>query len=219
MIRPSLRQICRGQWAATSGSWVTMMIVRPWPLRSPRSPRISSPVRLSRLPVGSSARMMAGSVTRARAMATRWRCPPESWFGSCSMRSPRPTVPGRPGRLARVAPPGIEQRQLHVLQRVEPGQQVEGLEDEADAAVADLGQVPRRHARDVLAGQQVAPPVRAVQAAEDVHQGALARTRGAGDGDHLPFLDGQGNVVQGHDDVPPQFVPLHQLVRLDDRHG
>ena len=39
---------------------------------------ISSPVRESRLPVGSSASTIAGSPTRARAMATRWRSPPES---------------------------------------------------------------------------------------------------------------------------------------------
>ena len=42
---------------------------------------ISSPVLESRLPVGSSARMIDGSLTRARAIATRWRWPPESSLG------------------------------------------------------------------------------------------------------------------------------------------
>ena len=37
----------------------------------------------SRLPVGSSARIMVGSVTSARAIATRCCWPPESWFGRC----------------------------------------------------------------------------------------------------------------------------------------
>jgi hypothetical protein len=42
----------------------------------------SSPVARSRLPVGSSARITAGCMMVARAMATRWRCPPESWSGT-----------------------------------------------------------------------------------------------------------------------------------------
>ena len=44
----------------------------------------------SRLPVGSSARISAGSVTSARATATRCCCPPDSSPGRCSTRSPRP---------------------------------------------------------------------------------------------------------------------------------
>ena len=35
----------------------------------------------SRLPVGSSASRIDGFVTSARAIATRCRWPPESWFG------------------------------------------------------------------------------------------------------------------------------------------
>ena len=72
-------------------SWVTSMSVCPWACSSPKSAMISSPVRMSRLPVGSSASSSAGSVTSARAMATRWRWPPDSSLGRWSMRSPRPT--------------------------------------------------------------------------------------------------------------------------------
>ena len=42
---------------------------------------ISIPVLLSSAPVGSSARISAGSVTSARAIATRCCWPPESWLG------------------------------------------------------------------------------------------------------------------------------------------
>ena len=38
-------------------------------------------VRESRLPVGSSQKTMRGWLMRARAIATRWRSPPESWCG------------------------------------------------------------------------------------------------------------------------------------------
>ena len=53
---------------------------------------ISMLVRLSRLPVGSSARMSSGSLTSERAIATRCCWPPESWFGVWCARSPRPTA-------------------------------------------------------------------------------------------------------------------------------
>ena len=56
------------------------------------SAMISTPVLESRLPVGSSARMIEGLLTRARAMATRWRWPPESSFGLWFMRDSRPTL-------------------------------------------------------------------------------------------------------------------------------
>ena len=47
---------------------------------------------LSRLPVGSSARISDGDITRARATATRCCWPPESWFGWWPARSAMPTT-------------------------------------------------------------------------------------------------------------------------------
>ena len=49
----------------------------------------------------------------------------------------RPLPPIARRRLA------VEQRQLHVLQRRRPRQEIEGLEDEADLLVADAGQLVR----------------------------------------------------------------------------
>ena len=68
-----------------------------------------SPVLVSRLPVGSSARMSAGSLMRARAMATRWICPPESWLDrwvQCDSSSPalRRASSARSSRSARGTP-------------------------------------------------------------------------------------------------------------------
>src|SRR5204862_7570652 len=45
----------------------------------------------SRLPVGSSASRIEGSFTSARAIATRWRCPPDSSFGRCVIRDRKST--------------------------------------------------------------------------------------------------------------------------------
>ena len=104
---------------------------------------MSSDVRVSRLPVGSSASSSDGLFTSARAIATRCCWPPESWFGLAVLRG----VPAPPmlsaARLRRARSvsrhPGVDQRQLHVLERGRAPQQVEALEHEADLAVADVG--------------------------------------------------------------------------------
>ena len=59
-----------------------------------------------------------------------------------------PVAPGRPASSAArralaalaAAHAGVDQRQLHVVQRGGPGQQVEGLEHEPDLPVAHPGQ-------------------------------------------------------------------------------
>src|SRR5205085_11704488 len=91
-IFPSRMRTTRFALAAMSGSWVTRITVLPCFQMFSNAAMISSPVCESRFPVGSSARMMLGLFTSARAIATRWRCPPDSSFGRCFMRSPSPTI-------------------------------------------------------------------------------------------------------------------------------
>src|SRR5262249_54398635 len=69
--RPSRKVRMRSAWAATSDSWVTTTMVMPCRFSPWSRARISKLVRVSRAPVGSSARMTAGSLTSARAIATR----------------------------------------------------------------------------------------------------------------------------------------------------
>ena len=122
---------------------------------------ISMLVRLSRLPVGSSASSSSGSLTSARAMATRCCWPPESWFGVWCARAPRPTASSSACAL-RAAPRRrhgvrrVEQRQLDVLERGRARQQVEVLEHEADLRLRSIGAAVAVEARDVLAFQEVA---------------------------------------------------------------
>ena len=52
---------------------------------------MSTPVLVSRAPVGSSQRRTFGFLARARAMATRCCWPPDSWAGKLSTRSARST--------------------------------------------------------------------------------------------------------------------------------
>ena len=70
-IRPSAMCTVRRVRRASSASWVTVTIVRPWSTSCSNSANTMSAVAESRLPVGSSATISGGSLARARATATR----------------------------------------------------------------------------------------------------------------------------------------------------
>jgi hypothetical protein len=93
--------------------------------------RISAPVWLSRLPVGSSAKMIAGFEASARATATRCCCPPESSLDRAD-HLVHPLLVG----LAT----GERHRQHDVLGRGQGRYEVERLEDEAHAIATQLGE-------------------------------------------------------------------------------
>ena len=127
----------RGQRAATAASWVTMTIVRParW-----SASNVDEDVR-GRLAVevagGLVGEHQVGVVDEragdghalllaAGELGRRW-----------VTRSARPTELQRAAaEAADVGAIRVDERQLHVLERAGPRQQVEGLEDEADPRVA-----------------------------------------------------------------------------------
>jgi hypothetical protein len=73
--------LARDAYSAISVSCVTTSTVMPEAPSSWNSAMISTLVRESRLPVGSSATMIFGRDTIARATATRCCWPPDIWFG------------------------------------------------------------------------------------------------------------------------------------------
>ena len=130
-----------------------------------KMPMTSMLVRVSRLPVGSSARMIDGSLISARAIATRCCWPPDSWFGIVVValaeadglqRLHRALVPLGGLHLAAAV---VEQRQLDVVERRRAREQVEALEHEPDLPVADHRELVLRHPRHVLAVEDVLPLV------------------------------------------------------------
>lgn len=69
-MRPSARMIVRSAICATSSLWVMTTRVCPYFAADAfKRAIVSSPVRVSRLPVGSSASMMEGFAAMALAMA------------------------------------------------------------------------------------------------------------------------------------------------------
>ena len=105
---PSSRRIILVEYcSARSGLWVTIMISLSFAI-SLRISIICTLVSESSAPVGSSARMMSGSFTRARAMATRCICPPDIWFGFLPSWS---RLFQEPPQHACAAPPWIRRKE------------------------------------------------------------------------------------------------------------
>ena len=208
--------------AATSASWVMSTIVRPAALSSWSRAMTSAPAWLSRLPVGSSARMSAGSVTSARATATRCCWPPDSSVGSWSSRSPSPSrssaaVARRRALAARDAL--VEQRRRDVVERRRPRQQVVRLEDEPDRPAAEPREAVVVELGDRRAGQAVAAGGRPVEAAQDVHHRALARAGRPDDRDELAGSDLEADVDQRRHLHVAHVVDAADVVERDDRLG
>ena len=85
---------------------------------------------------------------------------------------------------------GIDGGDLHVGGRVQMGQQVIALEDEAEVVAAQPCQGEGIQGRGILAAKQILAAARAIEAAQQVHQGRFAGAGGADDGHHLPGIDG-----------------------------
>ena len=104
----------------------------------------------------------------------------------CSQRLPLP-----------VAIPAVGEGQRDVVDGSRPCEQVPLLEDETHEPIADLGQRIVTQPRHVDPGEHVLATIRHVEAAEDVHERALARTRRSDDGDELASFDPQVDPTQG----------------------
>ena len=160
----------------------------------------------SRLPVGSSASTQSGRPASARAIATRWRSPPESCDGRCCTRSPRPTCSStalRRGARLGHRQAADAQRHRDVVERAELRQQVVELVDEAEVAVAPLALLGRAHRREVAPAQHHAALGRRLEAAEQVQQRALARARRADDRERLAGPHAEVDALQ-HLHVEPR---------------
>jgi hypothetical protein len=94
---------------------------------------------------------------------------------------------------------GVEHRQLDVLDRGRARQQVIGLEDEAQTPAADVGEFVLRQLGDVAAFEPVRARRRAVEEADDVHEGRLSRARGTHHGDEFAGLDREVDARQRDD--------------------
>ena len=93
----------------------------------------------------------------------------------------------------------VDQRENHVIQRVQVLEQVVALENEADLPVADAGQVLVLQGGDIGPIQLILPMGGHVQTAQHVHHGGLARTGRTHDGHKFPPVDLEGHAIQRPD--------------------
>ena len=149
-IWPSRMWTTRCAYSAMSGSCVTSTMVLPLACKVSNRAMISMPVLESRLPVGSSARMMEGLIDQGAGDGDALALAAGELVGLVIHAAFEAHVGQRflgaldacGGRRA-----VVDQGQLDVVQRGGAGQQVEGLEDEADFLVADARQLDRRPVR------------------------------------------------------------------------
>ena len=170
----------RSAAAATSSSCVTIRIVWPPACSRRNSSSTSWPPSESSAPVGSSASSNVGSLASARAIASRWRCPPDS----------------TPGRVLRLVGEAEEVEQVactrlralprrardhrgqrHVLEHAHAFEQVEELEDDADVAAPQDRELVFALAHELLARERHLAVGRRVEPGDDVEQRRLPAAR------------------------------------------
>ena len=174
-----------------------------WPLSRTarcRKPSSSAPDRESSAPVGSSAKTTCGRLARARAAATRCCWP----AGQLRRAVVEPL--GQPDGLddrahpLRVRPAARDaHRQLDVLGGGQRGQQVEGLEDEADRVPPQQGQSAVVQRRDLGVAEEDLTGGRAVEPGHHVQQRGLAGPRRSHDRRELAGRQRRAHVVERAD--------------------
>ena len=137
----------------------------------------------------------------ARTTATRWRSPPESspgrWDRALAQADPlqEASCPFA-GAVARRGLRTGERRDQDVLQDRALRQEVVRLEDEADLPVPHRGELLIVQGAQILPVESDRPAGGPVERADDVQQGALARTGGADDGEGFAPRDFERHIVE-----------------------
>ena len=190
--------------AASRTLWVTKTTLR---LRSAHRRSSSawrrSRVMASRAPKGSSISRMSASWAKARAIATRWRMPPDSSWGRLSPKPSRWTVwsswSASAARRFRGTPRSRRARAM-LARTVSHGNSAASWNIRATR--------PRRSMR---AGRG------RVEAGDQVEERALAAARGADEAEQLAGLDLEGDAVQGVHRRRPLPVHLREVADLQRR--
>ncbi len=113
--------------------------------------------------------------------------------------------------------PGDVDAERDVLEGAQPGEEVEGLEDEADVPPAEGCEPGSRGARDVGAGDDDATARRRVERADEVEQRRLPAARRAEDDDELALADPQVDALERrHGDVA-ELVAARDAAEVDQR--
>ena len=192
---------------------------RPAACSSWSSARIAAPVVLSRLPVGSSASTIACRPTSARAIATRWRSPPESCVGRASAgrraRPPRARpLPARAARRRERRRRAARRRRSRARSRARRGRTA-GRRSRSGSRAAPPARGPTSSATSRPVTRTV-PELGPVERAHQVQQRRLAGAGRADDREQLAAMDAEADAVE-RDHRRLGAVGLAHVVELEHR--
>jgi hypothetical protein len=111
--------------------------------------------------------------------------------------------------------PGVEHRELHILERGRSREQVETLEHEADLTAPYGGELVGREARHFLARQTIGARRRAIETAEQMHERGLAGAGRPHERDKFAARDGDVDVFEREHVEFVANIFLGELMRFD----
>ena len=100
---------------------------------------------------------------------------------------------------------GIQKGQRHIVHSLHFGHQIKTLKHEADVLIAHICQIIVLQIAQIVAVKLILPGSGHIQTANDVHQRAFPGTGGAHNGNIVPLLHFQMDVLQH----PHGLLPLH----------
>ena len=163
---------------------------------------------------------IAGSLTSARAIATRCCWPPDSSLGMWRIRSPRPTSSSssRPRTSASRRPrPAYSAASATFSSAESVGMRLKPWKMKPIDSRRTLHEVGAAQPVDAAAVQPHLAVIGRVEAAGDVHERRLARARRPHDRGHLAAADVERGAAQRVDEVVlAELVALAQADRVDD---
>src|SRR5579862_4083266 len=110
----------------------------------------------------------------------------------------------------------IQQRELYVVDRGRPGEQVELLKYESDLSVADVGQLVALEPAHIDPVQKVRSRGWPIQASQDVHESRFARSGWSHDCDKTAPLDPGRDAIESMDKHIAKLVSLGQIFHADE---
>ena len=105
------------------------------------------------------------------------------------------------------------------MQRIRACEQVEGLEDKPDFAVANFGQLVVVHIADADAVQFIAAGRGGVETADEVHHRGFAGAGRPHDGDIFAALDLKRHIAQRVDGFRAHLVAPRNILETNERHN
>jgi hypothetical protein len=111
--------------------------------------------------------------------------------------------------------PGIQERELYILQGIQAGEEIEVLENKADMAISDFRQAIRGEPRYIFTRKDIDSGVRTVQASQDMHQGGFSAPRRTFYSNNVAFLNLKVYSIQSQDLVFSKSIPFNERLCLD----